>query len=53
MFYTNEITFSSSSLLNEHFAVFAPETRAYLERLGGRFADRDVFAAIDGARRKR
>jgi rfaE bifunctional protein nucleotidyltransferase chain/domain len=31
MFYTDEITFSSSSLLNEHFGVFPPATRGYLQ----------------------
>jgi rfaE bifunctional protein nucleotidyltransferase chain/domain len=31
IFYTDEITFSSSSLLNEHFGVFSPETKDYLQ----------------------
>ena len=30
IFYTDEITFSSSNLLNEHFAVFPPETKEFL-----------------------
>ena len=29
-FYTDEITFSSSNLLNEHFGVFSPETKEFL-----------------------
>lgn len=53
VFYTNEITFSSSHLLNEHFSVFPPETKAYLEGLGQKWSDKAVFAAIDSARRKR
>lgn len=32
VFYTDEITFSSSSLLNEHFGVFPPETKSFLEQ---------------------
>ena len=35
VFYTDEITFSSSSLLNEHFGVFPPETREYLKAFPG------------------
>ena len=31
VFYTDEITFSSSNLLNEHFGVFSPETKAFLQ----------------------
>jgi rfaE bifunctional protein nucleotidyltransferase chain/domain len=30
IFYTDEITFSSSNLLNEHFSVFPPETKEFL-----------------------
>ena len=30
IFYTDEITFSSSNLLNEHFNVFPPETKEFL-----------------------
>jgi rfaE bifunctional protein nucleotidyltransferase chain/domain len=30
VFYTDEITFSSSSLLNEHFDVFSPKTKRFL-----------------------
>ncbi|WP_024301316.1 PfkB family carbohydrate kinase [Pseudogulbenkiania sp. MAI-1] len=31
VYFTDEITFSSTRLLNEHFDVFPPETRAFLE----------------------
>jgi rfaE bifunctional protein nucleotidyltransferase chain/domain len=30
IYFTNDITFSSSSLLNEHFGVFPPKTKNYL-----------------------
>jgi len=33
IFYTDEITFSSSSLLNEHFGTFSKETKSYLQVL--------------------
>jgi len=46
VFYTNEITFSSSSLLNEHFGVFPPETRAYLKALHAKWSDKDVHQMI-------
>jgi rfaE bifunctional protein nucleotidyltransferase chain/domain len=48
IFYTDEITFSSSSLLNEHFGVFLPETKEFLERFTERFSDKDVHQIIDG-----
>lgn len=47
IFYTDEITFSSSSLLNEHFDIFPPETRQYLKRLGGQWSEKDIFETLD------
>lgn len=47
IFFTDEITFSSSSLLNEHFGVFPPETRDFLENLGEKWSDKKIFAMID------
>lgn len=47
IFYTNEITFSSSELLNEHFGVFLPETKKYLEEFGSQYSDRQIHAQID------
>ncbi len=44
--YTDEIAFSSSSLLNEYFGVFPPETREYLKDLRGRWSDKDVHQMI-------
>ena len=51
MFYTDEITFSSSSLLNEHFAVFPPETKAYLQTLRQSYDYKDVIALVKGLAR--
>lgn len=45
--YTDEITFSSSSLLNEHFGVFPPETRLFLEQFRGRHTAGDLHAMVD------
>jgi rfaE bifunctional protein nucleotidyltransferase chain/domain len=46
IFYTDEITFSSSSLLNEHFGVFPPETKEYLKAFRGSWSDKDVHRMI-------
>lgn len=46
VFYTDEITFSSSSLLNEHFGVFPPETREYLKTFRAQWSDKDVHCMI-------
>lgn len=53
IFYTDEITFSSSSLLNEHFGVFPPETRQYLERFAGGTSDKAIFGQLDSLRKLR
>jgi rfaE bifunctional protein kinase chain/domain/rfaE bifunctional protein nucleotidyltransferase chain/domain len=46
IFYTDEITFSSSSLLNEHFNVFPPETKAFLQEFRSRWSDKEVQRQI-------
>ncbi len=47
VFYTDEITFSSSSLLNEHFDIFSPETRAYLKDFREKWSAGDVFSMLE------
>ena len=47
IFYTDEITFSSSSLLNEHFGVFSPETKKFLEEFALQYSDKNIHAQID------
>lgn len=47
IFYTDEITFSSSGLLNEHFGVFPPETKKFLEDFGSRYSDKQIHSQID------
>lgn len=53
IFYTDEITFSSSTLLNEHFGVFPPETKEFLDRLGESHTDKSIFKDIDSLRKLR
>jgi rfaE bifunctional protein nucleotidyltransferase chain/domain len=46
IFYTDEITFSSSSLLNEHFGVFSPETKDYLQAFRRQYSFKDVIELV-------
>lgn len=48
IFFTDEITFSSSSLLNEHFGLFPPETKAYLNTFRDTWGEQDIIAKVDG-----
>ena len=47
IFYTDEITFSSSSLLNEHFGVFSPDTKDYLDRFRVKWPDREIHRMVE------
>jgi len=47
IFYTDEITFSSSELLNEHFGVFSPDTKKFLDEFGAQYSDKKIHAQID------
>ena len=47
IFYTDELTFSSSGLLNEHFGVFLPETKKFLEMFGSQYSDKQIHKYID------
>ena len=47
IFYTDEITFSSSGLLNEHFGVFSQETKKFLEEFGSQYSYKKIHAQID------
>lgn len=46
IFYTDEITFSSSSLLNEHFGVFSPETKDYLQGFRKKYGYKDAIEQV-------
>lgn len=51
IFYTDEITFSSSSLLNEHFGVFSAETKDYLQTFRKTYGIKDVLEMVKGLSR--
>lgn len=42
VFYTDELTFSSSNLLNEHFNIFPPETKEFLKDFRSRWSDKEI-----------
>jgi rfaE bifunctional protein nucleotidyltransferase chain/domain len=48
IFYTDEITFSSSTLLNEHFGVFSAETKAYLDDFKASYGPKDIIGLVKG-----
>ena len=48
IFYTDEITFSSSSLLNEHFGVFSNETRDFLREFRKRYDYKEIIKLVRG-----
>lgn len=50
IFYTDEITFSSSSLLNEHFNVFPLETKDYLREFRERWSVPVIHAQLESLR---
>lgn len=46
-FYTDEITFSSSGLLNEHFGVFPPETKNFLELFREKWSEKEIHRIVE------
>lgn len=48
---TEDITFSSSSLLNRHMPAFTPEQARYLARFGRRYGGTDVLRYLEEARK--
>lgn len=49
--FTDEITFSSSQLINAHLQVFSSQTRAYLRDIASRYKTDDIFRHIDSIRK--
>ena len=47
IFFTDEITFSSSKLLNEYFDVFSKETKEYLSLMKSKYSLDELFSMID------
>ncbi len=47
--YTNDVTFSSSNLINRYLPVFPTETRRYLETFGRKYSVGDVTKYLESA----
>lgn len=48
--FTDDITFSSSQLINRHLPVFPPEVKEYLARFSARYSAPDIIRYLDGLR---
>jgi rfaE bifunctional protein nucleotidyltransferase chain/domain len=46
--FTDDITLSSTSLLNEHFGVFPPETKTYLQSFKQRYSSEEIISVVQG-----
>lgn len=46
IFYTDEVTFSSSSLLNEHFGIFSTETKNYLNAFRDKYDPKVIIQQV-------
>ena len=53
MYFTDDIVFSSTKLLNEHFGVFPEETKEYLEEFRKKYKQEDLINFIHGLRKLR
>jgi rfaE bifunctional protein kinase chain/domain/rfaE bifunctional protein nucleotidyltransferase chain/domain len=49
--FTNEITFSSSNLINEHMQVFPKETRSYLKSIVSKYPLSYIFDSLDNIKK--
>ena len=46
--FTDDITFSSTSLLNEHFGVFPPKTKDYLHGFRKKYGHEEIIGKLQG-----
>jgi len=53
IYYTEDITFSSSTLINRHFSTLSPEVNEYLAEVRGTFTPSQIFDCLDGLRKMR
>ncbi|MBK34471.1 MAG: cytidyltransferase [Gemmatimonadetes bacterium] len=51
--FTDDLVFSSSRLLNEHFTQFTPETEAWLEAFRAEHSEEGILEYLEVARRKK
>jgi len=47
MRFTEEITFSSSSIINEHFDILSKEAKEYIKKLKIEFSSKDIISIIE------
>lgn len=47
IYFTDDITFSSSSLINQNFLSFPPETKAWLRNFRDQYPERQILGALD------
>jgi len=50
IYFTNDLTFSSSSLLNRHFQLLAPEADAFLSEFRKRWSANEIIDSLDSMR---
>lgn len=53
VYYTEDISFSSSTLLNRHFSSYPLEVNEYLQELRKEYTPGQIHAALDGLRKMR
>jgi rfaE bifunctional protein nucleotidyltransferase chain/domain len=53
IYYTEDITFSSSNLINQHFSAHSPEVNEYLAELRGTYTPAQVHDALNTLRKLR
>lgn len=46
--FTDDVTFSSTSLLNEHFGVFPPEAKDYLHGFRKKYSHEEIISMLQG-----
>lgn len=51
MVFTDDITLSSTSLLNEHFGVFPSETKDYLHSFRQKYSHEDIISMLQGLKK--
>lgn len=51
--YTNEVTFSSSNLLNQYFDVFSPDTKSYLSNLSENYDASEIISKLKSLANKK
>jgi rfaE bifunctional protein nucleotidyltransferase chain/domain len=50
IYFTEDVTFSSTALINKHFEVFPPQVKEYLQGFATRFKPSEVIAYLEKAR---